>query len=32
MTPAPYSPPLEKEWLPDRAAISDAIRRVVSAG
>jgi 2-oxoisovalerate dehydrogenase E1 component len=27
--PAPYSPGLEKVWLPDRAVIADALRRVV---
>ncbi|MEV8230583.1 dehydrogenase E1 component subunit alpha/beta [Streptomyces sp. NPDC079167] len=26
--PAPYSPPLEKEWLPDQDAIAGALRRV----
>jgi 2-oxoisovalerate dehydrogenase E1 component len=29
MTPTPYSPVLEKEWLPDMQVIADAIRRVV---
>ena len=28
-TPVPYSPVLEAGWLPDRAAIADAIRRTV---
>ncbi|MCD4533652.1 hypothetical protein LRP67_06115 [Nocardioides sp. cx-169] len=27
--PAPYSPGLEKAWLPDRTVITDAVRRVV---
>ncbi|MFF5254463.1 pyruvate dehydrogenase complex E1 component subunit beta [Streptomyces leeuwenhoekii] len=26
--PAPYSPPLEKEWLPDKDVIAGALRRV----
>jgi len=26
--PAPYSPPLEKEWLPDQDVIAGALRRV----
>lgn len=29
MTPAPYSPALEKHWLPDKAAIAGALRRIV---
>jgi 2-oxoisovalerate dehydrogenase E1 component len=28
-TPPPYSPDLERAWLPDRATIADAIRRLV---
>ncbi|HEY6533758.1 MAG TPA: dehydrogenase E1 component subunit alpha/beta [Acidimicrobiales bacterium] len=30
-TPAPYSPPLERAWLPDRDDVAAAMRRVVSA-
>ena len=30
-TPAPYSPPLERAWLPDRVDVAAAMRRVVSA-
>ena len=30
--PVPYSPVLEKAWLPDRAAIADALRRVMEVG
>ena len=30
-TPPPYAPELERVWLPDRNAIADAIRRVVTA-
>jgi 2-oxoisovalerate dehydrogenase E1 component len=30
MTPAPYSPDLERAWLPDREAIASAIRRLVA--
>jgi 2-oxoisovalerate dehydrogenase E1 component len=29
-TPPPYAPELERAWLPDRNAIADAIRRVVT--
>jgi 2-oxoisovalerate dehydrogenase E1 component len=29
-TPAPYSPDLERAWLPDREEIADAIRRLVA--
>ena len=29
-TPAPYSPPLEQEWLPGEAEIIDAVRRVIN--
>ena len=29
-TPSPYSPDLEKAWLPDRDDITDAIRRLAS--
>jgi 2-oxoisovalerate dehydrogenase E1 component len=29
-TPAPYSPDLEKAWLPDREVIADAIRGIVA--
>jgi 2-oxoisovalerate dehydrogenase E1 component len=29
--PAPYSPGLEKEWLPDRSDIAGAVRRLTSA-
>lgn len=30
-TPVPYAPPLEGAWLPDRANIEDALRRVAAA-
>ena len=30
--PAPYSPALEKAWLPDRAVIADALRRLMEVG
>ena len=30
-TPPPYAPELERAWLPDRNAIADAIRRVVTS-
>ena len=30
--PAPYSPALEKAWLPDRAVVADALRRLVAVG
>jgi 2-oxoisovalerate dehydrogenase E1 component len=30
--PVPYSPVLEKAWLPDRAVIADALRRVMEVG
>jgi 2-oxoisovalerate dehydrogenase E1 component len=29
-TPPPYAPDLERAWLPDHAAIADAVRRLVS--
>jgi 2-oxoisovalerate dehydrogenase E1 component len=29
-SPAPYSPELERAWLPDRADIADAVRRLVA--
>jgi 2-oxoisovalerate dehydrogenase E1 component len=29
-TPPPYAPDLERAWLPDRATIADAIRRLVA--
>jgi 2-oxoisovalerate dehydrogenase E1 component len=29
-TPPPYSPDLEQAWLPDRATIADAVRRLVA--
>jgi 2-oxoisovalerate dehydrogenase E1 component len=29
-TPAPYAPSLERAWLPDRAVISDAVRRLAA--
>jgi 2-oxoisovalerate dehydrogenase E1 component len=29
-TPPPYAPSLERAWLPDRADIADAVRRVVA--
>jgi 2-oxoisovalerate dehydrogenase E1 component len=29
-TPPPYAPELERVWLPDRAGIADAIRRLVA--
>jgi 2-oxoisovalerate dehydrogenase E1 component len=29
-TPPPYSPPLERAWLPDRADIASALRRLVA--
>jgi 2-oxoisovalerate dehydrogenase E1 component len=29
-TPAPYSPELERAWLPDRTDIADAVRRLVA--
>ena len=29
-TPTPYAPSLERAWLPDRADIADAIRRLVA--
>jgi 2-oxoisovalerate dehydrogenase E1 component len=29
-TPPPYAPSLEQAWLPDRADIADAVRRVVA--
>ncbi|WP_051683928.1 thiamine pyrophosphate-dependent enzyme [Blastococcus sp. URHD0036] len=30
--PAPYSPALEKAWLPDRAVVADALRRLMEVG
>jgi pyruvate dehydrogenase E1 component beta subunit len=30
-TPVPFSPALEKEWLPSVSRVEDAIRRAVSA-
>ena len=30
-TPAPYAPSLEAQWLPTRATIADAVRRVAEA-
>ncbi|MFN2537200.1 MAG: thiamine pyrophosphate-dependent enzyme [Mycobacteriales bacterium] len=30
--PAPYSPVLEQAWLPDRAVIADALRRLMRVG
>jgi 2-oxoisovalerate dehydrogenase E1 component len=30
--PAPYSPSLEKAWLPDRAVVADALRRLMEVG
>jgi 2-oxoisovalerate dehydrogenase E1 component len=29
-TPSPYSPDLERAWLPDREVIADAIRRLAA--